>query len=78
MASRDSQLQISTKTIWTIALPLVISGFNETIIEASDTAFLARVGVSQYKMPTLELNGTQVVTSALVHTRFNGWGSWVQ
>ncbi len=47
MASRDSQLQISTKTIWTIALPLVISGFNETIIEASDTAFLARVGVSQ-------------------------------
>ena len=45
MTSRTLQHQISAKTIWTIAAPLVISGFNETIIEVSDTAFLARVGV---------------------------------
>ena len=45
MTSRTLQLQISAKTIWTIALPLVVSGFHETIIEVSDTAFLARVGV---------------------------------
>ena len=45
MTSRTLQLQISAKTIWAIALPLVVSGFHETIIEVSDTAFLARVGV---------------------------------
>jgi putative MATE family efflux protein len=39
------KLRISTRTIWTISLPLILAGANETIVEVTDTVFLARYGM---------------------------------
>jgi putative MATE family efflux protein len=38
------KLQISSRTIWAISLPLIIAGANETIVEVTDTIFLAHFG----------------------------------
>ena len=39
------KLRISTRTIWAISLPLILAGANETIVEVTDTVFLARYGM---------------------------------
>lgn len=38
------KLRISSRTIWAISLPIIIAGANETIVEVTDTIFLARFG----------------------------------
>lgn len=38
------KLRTSSRTIWAISLPLIIAGANETVVEVTDTVFLARYG----------------------------------
>jgi Na+-driven multidrug efflux pump len=45
LSNETLKLQCSTGTIWAISHPLILAGINDTIVEISDTIFLARYGI---------------------------------
>jgi putative MATE family efflux protein len=56
------KLQISSRTIWAISLPIIIAGANETIVDVTDTIFLARYGTIELGAVALAATIYEVVS----------------
>ena len=41
------KFQPTYKNIWGVSFPIIIAGFSETVVEVTDTIFLAHYGITE-------------------------------
>lgn len=56
------KLKLSSRTIWGISLPIILAGANETLVEVTDTIFLARFGMVELGAVALAATIYEVVS----------------
>jgi putative MATE family efflux protein len=56
------KLKLSSRTIWAISLPIILAGANETLVEVTDTIFLARFGTVELGAVALAATIYEVVS----------------
>jgi putative MATE family efflux protein len=56
------KLKLSSRTLWAISLPIIVAGANETIVDVTDTIFLARYGTIELGAVALAATIYEVVS----------------